>query len=63
MHRSYVARNSFSQYNKIIPANWTRIIGGTTMPDETISVFISYSHDSPQHEARVLALANRLHVC
>jgi len=30
------------------------------MPDETISVFISYSHDSPQHEARVLALADRL---
>ena len=30
------------------------------MPDDTISVFISYSHDSPQHEARVLALADRL---
>lgn len=30
------------------------------MPDEKISVFISYSHDSPQHEARVLALADRL---
>ena len=23
-------------------------------------VFISYSHDSPEHEASVLALANRL---
>jgi hypothetical protein len=23
-------------------------------------VFISYSHDSPAHEAKVLALANRL---
>ena len=23
-------------------------------------VFISYSHDSPEHEAKVLALANRL---
>jgi len=36
------------------------IIGGTTMPDDTISVFISYSHDSPQHEARVLVPADRL---
>jgi hypothetical protein len=24
------------------------------------AVFISYSHDSPEHEAEVLALANRL---
>ena len=30
------------------------------MPDDTISVFISYSHDSPQHEARVLVPADRL---
>ncbi len=30
------------------------------MPDDTISVFISYSHDSPSHEALVLALADRL---
>lgn len=27
---------------------------------EPPKVFISYSHDSPEHEARVLALANRL---
>ncbi len=30
------------------------------MPDDPMSVFISYSHDSAQHEARVLALADRL---
>jgi len=27
---------------------------------ELPTVFISYSHDSPEHEANVLALANRL---
>ena len=27
---------------------------------ESPTVFISYSHDSPDHEANVLALANRL---
>ena len=30
------------------------------MPDDQISVFISYSHDSPPHEARVLEFANHL---
>lgn len=30
------------------------------MPTVNIQVFISYSHDTPQHEARVLALADRL---
>jgi hypothetical protein len=30
------------------------------MSDAAISVFISHSHDSPQHDARVLALADRL---
>jgi len=30
------------------------------MPDDTISVFISCNHDSPQHEARVLVPADRL---
>jgi tetratricopeptide (TPR) repeat protein len=30
------------------------------MPTDEITVFISYSHDSPEHEARVLALAERL---
>ena len=30
------------------------------MPDEPISVFISYSHDTSHQEARVLALADRL---
>ena len=27
---------------------------------ESPAVFMSYSHDSPEHEANVLALANRL---
>jgi hypothetical protein len=30
------------------------------MPSEPPKVFISYSHDSPAHEQRVLALAERL---
>ncbi|HEY0407020.1 MAG TPA: SEFIR domain-containing protein [Pyrinomonadaceae bacterium] len=30
------------------------------MPTADTNVFISYSHDSPEHEARVLALADRL---
>src|SRR5690349_24023332 len=29
-------------------------------PERPPKVFISYSHDSPQHEERVLALADRL---
>jgi hypothetical protein len=37
------------RYNK-------RILAHTTPP----KVFLSYSHDSPEHEDRVLALANRL---
>src|SRR5689334_8042518 len=30
------------------------------MESQPPRVFISYSHDSPEHEARVLALSNRL---
>ena len=30
------------------------------MESQPPKVFISYSHDSPDHEARVLTLANRL---
>ena len=30
------------------------------MESQPPKVFISYSHDSPEHEARVLTLANRL---
>jgi hypothetical protein len=30
------------------------------MPPKTSRVFLSYSHDSPEHQARVLALATRL---
>jgi serine/threonine protein kinase len=32
----------------------------TTMPDSPLRVFISYSHDSPEHKDRVLVLCDRL---
>ena len=35
-------------------------LAGTPMLTANIEVFISYSHDSSEHEARVLALADRL---
>jgi hypothetical protein len=33
---------------------------GASMPEKTARVLISYSHDRPAHEGRVLDLANRL---
>src|SRR5208283_193175 len=34
--------------------------GGETLPDDSGTVFISYTHDSPEHVDKVLALSKRL---
>ena len=44
-------------YERLFTVDWAQGVGPVSRPPK---VFISYTHDSPAHESKVLALANRL---
>jgi hypothetical protein len=50
------ARRSFPAFTAILVASTSMAVSAST----PVRAFISYSHDSTEHEERVLALANRL---